>query len=67
VTTEKVGRVRTRRLDHRLAELAALFLRLGVTAFGGLAVHIAMMEEEVVRKRKGSPRKSFSTCSAPRI
>ena len=34
-----------------LAEVAGLFLRLGFTAFGGPAAHIAMMEEEVVRRR----------------
>ncbi|HUL69595.1 MAG TPA: chromate transporter, partial [Gemmatimonadales bacterium] len=34
-----------------LGQLARLFLRLGSTAFGGPAVHIAMMEEEVVRRR----------------
>jgi chromate transporter len=33
-------------------EVALLFLRLGVTAFGGPAAHLAMMEEEVVRRRK---------------
>jgi chromate transporter len=38
-------------LRPRLVELAVLFLRLGVTAFGGPAAHIAMMEEEVVRRR----------------
>ena len=34
-----------------LAELARLFLRLGATSFGGPAAHIAMMQDEVVRKR----------------
>jgi chromate transporter len=36
----------------RLAELARLFLRLGATGFGGPAVHIALMHEEVVRRRR---------------
>ncbi len=35
-----------------LRELALLFLRLGTTAFGGPAAHIALMEDEVVRRRK---------------
>lgn len=34
-----------------LGEIARLFLRLGTTAFGGPAAHIAMMEDEVVRRR----------------
>jgi chromate transporter len=36
---------------HPLRELAGVFLRLGVTAFGGPAAHIAMMDAEVVRRR----------------
>jgi chromate transporter len=36
----------------RLVEVASLFLRLGFTAFGGPAAHIAMMREEVVQRRK---------------
>jgi chromate transporter len=35
-----------------LRELALLFLRIGVTAFGGPAAHIAMMKDEVVVRRK---------------
>jgi len=36
----------------RLEEVALLFLRLGSISFGGPAAHIAMMEDEVVRRRK---------------
>ena len=43
----------------RLREIALLFLRLGCTAFGGPAVHIAMMEEEVVRRRGWLTRETF--------
>jgi chromate transporter len=35
-----------------LGELAVLFLRLGFTAFGGPAAHVAIMEDEVVRRRR---------------
>jgi len=33
-------------------EVAALFLRLGLTAFGGPAAHIALFRDEVVTRRK---------------
>jgi chromate transporter len=40
-------------------ELAAVFLRLGITAFGGPAAHIAMMEDEFVRRRAWLTREQF--------
>jgi chromate transporter len=43
----------------RLRELFELFLRLGVTAFGGPAAHIAMMEDEVVRRREWLTHEAF--------
>ncbi|MFN8604141.1 MAG: chromate efflux transporter [Candidatus Binatia bacterium] len=39
-------------MRQSLTELAALFLRLGTTAFGGPAAHIAMMRDEVVLRRQ---------------
>ena len=42
-----------------LGELAALFLRLGVTAFGGPAAHVAMMRDEVVDRRKWLTDREF--------
>ena len=35
-----------------LLDLAATFARLGATSFGGPAAHIAMMEDEFVRRRR---------------
>ena len=45
--------------ERPLRELAALFLRLGATAFGGPAAHVAMMEDEVVRRRRWLTREEF--------
>src|ERR1700728_4023113 len=42
-----------------LGELAVFFLRLGTTAFGGPAAHIAIMEDELVRRRKWLSREKF--------
>src|SRR4029077_13410969 len=37
--------------ENRLGEIAVAFLRLGFIAFGGAVAHIALMEEEFVRRR----------------
>ena len=42
-----------------MKELALLFLKLGTIAFGGPAAHIAMMEDEVVRRRQWLSRDEF--------
>jgi len=43
-----------------LAEVAAVFTRLGLTAFGGPAAHIAAMEDELVAKRGWVTRDAFA-------
>ena len=43
----------------RLGEIVLAFLRLGFLAFGGPAAHIAMMEQEFVRRRKWLSREDF--------
>jgi hypothetical protein len=50
---------------HGLREVAAFFLRLGTVAFGGPAAHIAMMDDELVRRRSWfSPERGFY-CADP--
>lgn len=46
-------------MGKNLKEIAALFFKLGCIAFGGPASHIAMMEDEVVEKRKWISRQHF--------
>jgi chromate transporter len=43
----------------RLRELALLFTRLGFTAFGGPAAHIALMQDEVVARRRWVSEQEF--------
>ncbi len=42
-----------------LGEIALVFMKLGTIAFGGPAVHLAMMEEEFVRRRKWITQAEF--------
>ncbi len=46
-------------LRRRLREVCLLFFKLGATGFGGPAVTIAMMEDEVVTRRKWLTRQYF--------
>lgn len=43
----------------RQKEISKVFFKLGVLAFGGPAAHIAMMDEEIVKKRKWVTRDKF--------
>lgn len=43
----------------RLREVAALFLKLGLIAFGGPAAHIALMRREVVERRRWLSDQAF--------
>ena len=44
---------------QRLTDLATVFLRLGTIAFGGPAAHIAMMDDEVVKRRQWMSREKL--------
>jgi chromate transporter len=44
---------------NELVEIAKLFLKLGTIGFGGPAAHIAMMQDEVVKKRKWMDEQHF--------
>lgn len=46
-------------MSKSLSDIARLFLKLGFIGFGGPAVHISMMEEEVVRKRAWMTHQHF--------
>ncbi len=46
-------------MSSRLTEVALLFLKLGFTAFGGPAAHIAMMHDETVKRRKWLSDQAF--------
>jgi chromate transporter len=44
---------------RELRDLAGFFLRLGCTAFGGPAAHVALMEREAVVRRRWLTREAF--------
>ena len=47
------------KLENDISEVAKLFAKLGMIAFGGPAAHIAMMQDEVVNKRKWMSEQHF--------
>lgn len=48
-----------RQQRQRLKELALVFLKLGMIAFGGPAAHIAMMDDEVVKRLQWLSRETL--------
>ncbi len=45
--------------SKKLKEVAKVFFKMGVFAFGGPAAHIAMMEDEIVKRRKWMDQQHF--------
>ena len=58
-TLPEVSESTSRPENGSLRELALFFLRLGTTAFGGPAAHVAIMEDEFVRRRRWLSREKF--------
>ncbi|RPD44027.1 chromate efflux transporter [Paracnuella aquatica] len=46
-------------MNRDIKEVALLFTKLGIVGFGGPAVHIALMQEEVVKKRAWMTEEHF--------
>lgn len=57
--TSDDDKVKNTGLTDSVLILARLFLRLGLTAFGGPAAHIAMMQNEVVKRRRWMSEEEF--------
>ena len=56
--SRSVSKLKFGKLDL-MTELAGVFFKLGTTGFGGFAVQIAMMDHEIVSKRKWLERGTF--------
>ena len=44
---------------NRLTEIAQIFLKLGIIGFGGPVAHIAMIEDEIVKRRQWLTQENF--------
>lgn len=58
-TVESYAQLSLEQRRHRLMELTSVFFRLGTVAFGGPAAHIAMMDDEVVKRRQWMSREAL--------
>ena len=62
-TSEAAGKPaadRTASPSGRLKELARVFLKLGLIAYGGPAAHVGLMENELVRRRQWLTHEEFA-------
>lgn len=59
MTTVRYQDLEPREQRQRLKELALVFIKLGTIAFGGPAAHIAMMDDEVVKRRQWLSREKL--------
>ena len=46
-------------MNDKLKEVGVLFFKLGCVAFGGPAAHVAMMQKEIIEKRKWMTQEHF--------
>ncbi len=58
-TTKEFYTLSKEEQKNRLKEIVLVFLKIGITAFGGPAAHVAMMDDEIVNKRKWLDKDKF--------
>ena len=56
---EDYGQLSPSARRQRLMDLATVFFRLGTIAFGGPAAHVAMMDDEIVKRRRWLSRETL--------